>query len=68
MDFLMSGEKPRCFASTSLPLSMPTNLSCYVDDPGSSYKETEVQIPSDAEIFEVTIQRNSLGKYVGEKY
>ena len=62
-DFLMPGEKPRCFASTSLPLSMPPTLSFLPNpDENSMYRDFEdLQLPAMSETFEVTIQRNSLG-------
>ena len=56
----MPGEKSRCFASTSLPLSMPPTLSCYPED-DTSMSEADLQLPAMSETFEVTIQRNSLG-------
>jgi hypothetical protein len=59
-DYLIPGEKSRCFASTSLPLSMPPTLTCYPEDE-SSIVEADLQLPSMSETFEVTVQRNSLG-------
>lgn len=59
-DLFFAGDKARCYASTSLPLSMPTNLSCFSLNE-SSNRDLQVQLPPEAETFEVTIQRNSLG-------
>ena len=63
-DFLMPGEKSRCIASTSLPLSMPPTLSFFPsgEDSSSGYRDLDdLQLPASSETFEVTIQRNSLG-------
>ena len=60
-DFLLPGEKSRCFASTSLPLSMPPTLSFFpAGDDSATYRDF-CELPPNCETFEVTIQRNSLG-------
>ncbi len=62
LEFLLFGEKPKCFASTSLPLSEPATLSNFGEVAADGFLlHREVKIPHDAVTFEVVIQKNSLG-------
>ncbi len=61
LEFMLFGDKPKCFASTSLPLSEPTTLSSFGEVVDSCLLNREVKVPQDAVTFEVVIQKNSLG-------